>query len=164
VDAIGTKDTQLHPCIQDSPADDVVEVDSSVDGIVDANPFLHAPVPVKTESEPLVLHPDQRHNVGADPAASVSPHVVASSSLSPLSYVVAVKEATDPFCWNNGKSALDLSDDSLLTSTVIIKPKMQESIHVSRRLILNQVMDNLKLKVHSSGYDSTLRGLNMDAC
>ena len=39
---------------------------------------------------------------------------------------------------------------------------MQESIHVSRRLILNQVMDNLKLKVHSSGYDSTLRGLNME--
>jgi len=72
----------------------VPKVNSSVDGTVDANPFLHAPVPVKTESEPLVLHPDQRHNVGADPAASVSPHVVAGSSLSPLSYVVAVKEAT----------------------------------------------------------------------
>ena len=72
----------------------VPKVDSSVDGTVDANPFLHAPVPVKTESEPLVLHPHQRHNVGADPPASVSPHVVAGSSLSPLSYVVAVKEAT----------------------------------------------------------------------
>ena len=128
-------------------------MDSSVDGTVDANPFLHAPVPVKTESEPLVLHPHQRHNVGADPPASVSPHVVAGSSLSPLSYVVAVKEATvlrifpepqslrfatvfanqgvflihiaNRKAWNNGKSALDLSDDSLLTSTVIIKPKVR---------------------------------------
>jgi len=33
---------------------------------------------------------------------------------------------------------------------------------VSRRLILSQVMDNLKLKVHNSGYDSTLQGLNME--
>jgi len=40
--------------------------------------------------------------------------------------------------------------------------KIQESVHVSRSLILAHVMDSLKLKVHSSGYDTTLQGLNME--
>ena len=33
---------------------------------------------------------------------------------------------------------------------------------MSRRVILSQVMDNLKLKLHSSGYDPMLQGLNME--
>ncbi|KAG2572069.1 hypothetical protein PVAP13_7KG147100 [Panicum virgatum] len=40
--------------------------------------------------------------------------------------------------------------------------KIQESVHVSCSLILAHVMDSLKLKVHSSGYDTTLQGLNME--
>ena len=40
--------------------------------------------------------------------------------------------------------------------------QMHDSVHVSRRLIRNQVMDTLKLKVHGSGYDSALQGLHME--
>ena len=39
---------------------------------------------------------------------------------------------------------------------------MHDSVHVSRRHILSQVMDTLILKVHGSGYDSALQGLHME--
>ena len=38
---------------------------------------------------------------------------------------------------------------------------MQDSVYIPRHFILKQVMDNLNLKVHSSGYDSSFQAINM---
>ena len=44
------------------------------------------------------------------------------------------------------------------------KPLLQVrgTVYISRQLILKQVMNDLKLKVHGSGFDSTLETLNME--
>jgi len=40
--------------------------------------------------------------------------------------------------------------------------QVRRGVYIPRRFILNQVMDALKLKVHSSAYDSTLEALSME--
>ena len=40
--------------------------------------------------------------------------------------------------------------------------QVQDSVYIPRHFILKQVMDNLNLKVHSSGYDSSFQAINME--
>jgi len=40
--------------------------------------------------------------------------------------------------------------------------QVRGTVYISRQLILKQVMNDLKLKVHGSGFDSTLETLNME--
>ncbi|KAG2556750.1 hypothetical protein PVAP13_8NG264200 [Panicum virgatum] len=166
---IGKKDARLQAAVEDSVGHGILgirpgkrDVDNSGGSTAHTEAFLHAPVLIKTEMEQAVAFPNPRRGPGADLFGNVSGFTVSNAMLSSLFFPEAVKKETDRLCWSNEKSPLDLSDDSLLTSPVLIEPKMHSGVRVSRRLILSQVMDGLKLKVHSSGYDSTLQGLNME--
>ena len=130
------------------------QVENSGGATAHTEAFLHAPVLIKTEMEQAVAFPNPRRGPGADLFGNVSGFTVSNAMLSSLFFPEAVKKETvihlfpilpgldlphfslnmlfslsisfnqDRLCWSNEKSPLDLSDDSLLTSPVLIEPKV----------------------------------------